>query len=152
MPRGIDPGFGHNVGKLGQIQPAQGLLAEKIAAAPPPLAAAAAKLEKLDDWVAAGRQERERLVEAAGGNPDTAGFSRRFQGALVAALRERRGAGTVKAEIGAGPQGGASAKRVAKAVEVLRPPGSRAATRSRWLPSSPESEAAIGSRTWAGPA
>ena len=118
VPRGIDPGFGHNVGKVAQIQPAQKLLAEKIAAAPPPLAAAA-KLEKLDDWVVAGRQERARLVEAAGGNPDAAGFSARFKAALTGALRERRGAGTVKAEIGAGPQGGASAKRVAKAIEVL---------------------------------
>ena len=41
IPTGIDPGFAHNVGKLGRAEPAQRMLEDKIAAAAPDIAAAA---------------------------------------------------------------------------------------------------------------
>ncbi len=101
VPRGIDPGFQHNVGLVGQAKPAQTQLAEKIAAAPPPLAKVA-EAKELDDWIALGREERERLVGAAGG-PYKSGFSDRFQASLRAELRERRDAGTATARVSGDP-------------------------------------------------
>lgn len=97
VPRGIDPGFQHNVGLVGHAKPAQTQLAEKIAAAPPPLAKAV-RAKELDDWIALGREERERLVGAAGG-VEASGFPGKFRAAVLRELRERRGAGAVEARV-----------------------------------------------------
>ena len=118
VPVGIDPGFAHNVGLVGRVAPAQKLLAEKIAAAPPDLAAAA-KIEKLDDWIAAGRQERERLMALAG-DVEAPSFVDNFRASLTADLRERRGAGSVLPELGVGKGGSKKlAKEIQEAVAML---------------------------------
>lgn len=117
VPAGIDPGFQHNVGLLGRVAPARQQLAEKIAAAPADLAAPA-KVQELDDWIAAGRGERERLVAEAGGveAPDFVG---RFRGRLRDRLRAERGAGKTAADIAAGTGGKTTAAAVKRAAQEL---------------------------------
>ncbi len=117
VPVGIDPGFGHNVGLLKPALEAGKMLGGKIASAPPALAAAAKKPE-LGDWIAGGRKAREEMVDAAGG-VEAADFPGRFRRDLRRRLRGERGAGSVAAEIGAGPGGGATAKRVRGAAQEL---------------------------------
>lgn len=120
VPVGIDPGFGHNVGLLKPAAEVRKVLNNKIAAAPPPLAAAA-KERELGDWIDEGRALREAMVEASGG-VEAAGFVERFRGDLRQRLRKERGAGTVAADVGVGPQGGRTAARVRQAAKEL--PGS----------------------------
>lgn len=117
VPRGIDPGFGHNVGQLDQVEEAVGRLQEKITAAAPDLAAAA-RVRELDDFVVEGRRQRKRLVEEAGGlaAPD---LPERFRARLRRRLVDERGAGTVEADIGAAPGGSRTAARVREAARIL---------------------------------
>ncbi|MCY4395882.1 MAG: phage minor head protein [Rhodospirillaceae bacterium] len=117
VPVGIDPGFQHNVGLLKPVAPAQKHLAEKIAAAPPDLAKAA-EAKELDDWVALGRGERERLVEEAG-RIGAVDFEPRLREAIRRELRERRGAGQVAAEVGRDGGSAAAVQRVKEAAALL---------------------------------
>ncbi len=117
VPVGIDPGFGHNVGLLRPAAEARKILERKIAAAPAPLAAAA-RARGLGDWIDMGRGAREAMVRAAGG-AEAADFPDRFRRDLRRRLREERGAGTVAADIGVGPRGGRTARRLRAAAEEL---------------------------------
>ena len=120
VPVGIDPGFNHNVGLLSPaapMAPAAQALKSSIAAAPPALAQAA-QLKTLDDWVALGRQERERLATAAGGI-DAPGFASNFRAAVTRELVERRGAGTVAADVGLGSRGLKARARIKAGTRVL---------------------------------
>ena len=117
VPRGIDPGFAHNVGTLDPVRGAQDVLSDKLAAAAPDIAAAARAME-LDDYIASGRAIREELVDQAGAIGDD-GFPAAFRSALHERLRAERGAGTVEAEIAAGAGGKKTAARVREAATDL---------------------------------
>ena len=117
VPRGIDPGFQHNVGTLDVVNEAQDVLARKTAAAAPDIAKAA-KVMELDDYIVEGRVLRKRLVAQAG-SVDGPGFADAFRRGMRKRLRDERGAGTVDADIDAGAGGGRTATRVRRATEEL---------------------------------
>ena len=117
VPVGIDPGFEHNVGLIEPVRAARRRLDEKIVAAPAPVAAVARR-RKLDDWIAEGRAERERMVEAE------AGSSRGMIGpglrrAIRRRLREERGAGEVAADVRSERGGATAARRIREAASLL---------------------------------
>ena len=92
IPRGIDPGWAHNVGQTGV---AQGIINDI-----PGAAAMAAAPGDADGFILAGRLVREDLVQQAGG---AAAFSPvRFRGLLRDRLARERGAGEVIANITGG--------------------------------------------------
>ncbi len=95
VPRGIDPGFGHNVGLVDPVRDARALLRERLAAAPPALANAAD--EDPAAWIARVRELRQQLVAATALAPDEAGFADRLRGLVVQGLTTARGAGTKEA-------------------------------------------------------
>ena len=116
VPSGIDPGWDHNVGKTDLVGEARERLAAKVQDAP---AAVRRRVEDdLDSYIAAGRTERERMVQAAGGI-DAPDFPERFRADLRRRLVDERGAGTVAADIGSGRGGSRTAARVRQAAEVL---------------------------------
>lgn len=92
IPRGIDPGWAHNVGKTGV---AQGIINDV-----PGAAAIAAAPSDATGFILAGRLVREELVEQAGG---AAAFSPvRFRGLLRDRLARDRGAREAPANITGG--------------------------------------------------
>ncbi|MDE2696196.1 MAG: phage minor head protein, partial [Chloroflexota bacterium] len=117
VPVGIDPGFDHNVGLIKPVVSARTRLAEKIEATPPPLAAAARR-RGLDDWIAEGRAERERMVEEEAGSPRgmTGDGLRR---AILRRLRAERGAGEVAADVRSERGGATAARRIREAASLL---------------------------------
>ena len=89
VPRGIDPGWSHNVGKTGV---AQGIINDV-----PGAAAIAAAPSDANGFILAGRLVREELVQQAGG---AAAFDPvRFRGLLRNRLARERGAREVTANI-----------------------------------------------------
>ena len=89
IPRGIDPGWAHNVGKIGV---GQGILNDV-----PGAAAIAAAPKDTDGLILAGRLVREELVDQAGG---VAAFDpARFRAALQDRLTRERGAGSLDANL-----------------------------------------------------
>ena len=89
VPRGIDPGWAHNVGKTGV---AQGIINDV-----PGAAAIAAAPSDANGFILAGRLVREELVEQAGG---AAAFDPvRFRGLLRNRLARERGAREVTANL-----------------------------------------------------
>ena len=89
IPRGIDPGWAHNVGKIGV---AQGIVNDV-----PGAAAIAAAPKDTDGFILAGRLVREELVDQAGG---VAAFDPvRFRTALRNRLVQERGAGSLTANL-----------------------------------------------------
>lgn len=89
IPRGIDPGWAHNVGKIGV---AQGIVNDV-----PGAAAIAAAPRDTDGFILAGRQVREELVDQAGGV--NAFDPARFRVALLDRLARERGARDLPANL-----------------------------------------------------
>ena len=114
IPEGIDPGFAHNVGLLDPGVDGHRILREKAEAAGLPGAAGG-----LDRFLAAGREEKARLLRDAGGIDDPA-FPARMRERLRAGLAARRGAGTVEADVRDVPQAPDPAAAVAAADRVRR--------------------------------
>ena len=107
IPRGIDPGWAHNVGKLGA---AQGIVNDV-----PGAAALAAAPRDANDFILAGRLVREDLVEQAGGVKDFDPV--RFRALLVNRLVRERGASDLAPNL----TGGALAETVRRDVASIFP-------------------------------
>ena len=89
IPKGIDPGWAHNVGKIGV---AQGIVNDV-----PGAAAIAAAPRDTDGFILAGRLVREELVDQAGG---AGAFDpARFRVALMGRLARERGARDLTANL-----------------------------------------------------
>ncbi len=117
VPVGIDPSFEHNVGLIKPVQAARRRLGEKIGAAPEPIAAVARR-RRLDDWIAEGRAERERMVEEEAGGPQGV-TGDGLRGAIRRRLQEKRGAGEVAADVRSEHGGAAAARRIREAASLL---------------------------------
>ena len=93
IPKGIDPGWAHNVGKIGV---AQGIVNDV-----PGAAAIAAAPRDTDGFILAGRLAREELVDQAGGV--NAFEPARFRAAVLGRLARERGARDLTANLSGDP-------------------------------------------------
>ena len=117
VPKGIDPGWAHNVGLLDPGIESRRLIEGKARSAPEVIRESIDT--SLDGLIGTGREIRKDIDTLISDKVTVREFPDEFRRELRRRLRAERGAGTVVSNIGDGNGGRVTAGRVRKAVEDL---------------------------------